>query len=728
MVEADEIKVKISADNEEFVRAVRDTVKHTERTADRISRLDKGFRGLKRVAGGAAKGLAAAAAATAAVTAATAALVNVQLKAIDTIAKTADRLNLTTEALVGLQFASEQYGVSNQTMQMGMQRMVRRMSEAAAGTGEAKKAIEELGLSASELTLLDADQQLFRVAEAMQKVDSRTRQLALAQKIFDSEGVVMVNVLRAGASGLEDMRKQAERLGLTLSRTDAAKIETLNGEITNITRQFEGFVRIFTVELAPVLTAVSRLFQDNASTATEMRDSIRGVVDAIVEVGIFGTRVFKTVEGFWIDGQRGFLMLGKALVDAANSGIQGWQEVTGLLRNFDQILQPISDTIAAVFNNPFAAIKLGFVALVEDMLQALINVSSKITDIAFNVSDTLGEAAAASEQFLRNQAAGVTQIRKDMEETDGGVREVAAAFDDLKESIKGVAKGEGSEELTLMSEAIAKSLAELQKQSADIDPDAFAEKIRSLIREGRKAAEEEAAAIAAQVEQDRANQGKAAGIMGGLVPSVSELSELFMAHRETIGTFLSDVQTMFFQSDGHFTSIWKDGLKEREKFTKMSTVAQTKQVVGAMQTMTQGVARHNKAMFEINKIAGIATATINTSEAVTKALAAYPPPLSFGMAALQAAAGLVEINAIRSQTFSKGGGGAPPPAPSPGNVAAPQTGSAGNSVTLGGQATLDITISDQTTSGAPEALVGALREAIEQVGGGDLQTAINRGR
>ena len=62
-------------------------------------------------------------------------------------------------------------------------------------------------------------------------------------------------------------------------------------------------------------------------------------------------------------------------------------------------------------------------------------------------------------------------------------------------------------------------------------------------------------------------------------------------------------------------------------------------------------------MFKINKIAGIANAVVNTAVGVTNALAAYPPPISFAMAAVQLAAGIAQVNMIKSSSF--GGGGAP---------------------------------------------------------------------
>ena len=64
-----------------------------------------------------------------------------------------------------------------------------------------------------------------------------------------------------------------------------------------------------------------------------------------------------------------------------------------------------------------------------------------------------------------------------------------------------------------------------------------------------------------------------------------------------------------------------------------------------------------------NRAVALASATINTAQAVTKALSAYPPPISFVMAALQAAAGLAEILTIKKQVIPKAEKGAYLPSP-----------------------------------------------------------------
>lgn len=74
---------------------------------------------------------------------------------------------------------------------------------------------------------------------------------------------------------------------------------------------------------------------------------------------------------------------------------------------------------------------------------------------------------------------------------------------------------------------------------------------------------------------------------------------------------------------------------------------------GVFSQLTSGFAQ----LFSKNKAVAIANALVNTFEAVTKALAAYPPPLSYVAAAGALAAGLAQVANIRRTTHTGGGGG-----------------------------------------------------------------------
>lgn len=97
-----------------------------------------------------------------------------------------------------------------------------------------------------------------------------------------------------------------------------------------------------------------------------------------------------------------------------------------------------------------------------------------------------------------------------------------------------------------------------------------------------------------------------------------------------------------------------------EEFSMKSWDSQVSIVAGSLQEMTAGIAQHSKTAFEVNKLAAIANAVVNTVQAVTRAWADYGWPWGAVIGAAIAAAGVGQINAIRNTKYNGGGSGVPP--------------------------------------------------------------------
>ena len=224
------------------------------------------------------------------------ALIKSSLNSADALAKTADKLGMTTEALAGLRLAAELTGVSTGTMDMAMQRLTRRVAEAAQGTGEAKGALKELGLNAQELVKMPLDEQMQLIAEQMGGVETQADKVRLAMKLFDSEGVALVNTLALGADGLVQMASEAEHLGLALSRTDTAQIEAANDAITRSGKVFKGLGNQLAVAFAPIIEGVANLFRQSSLDSAEFGNIGQRVADGLVAAFVVLRRVLHIIE------------------------------------------------------------------------------------------------------------------------------------------------------------------------------------------------------------------------------------------------------------------------------------------------------------------------------------------------------------------------------------------------------------------------------------------------
>ena len=180
------------------------------------------------------------------------------MKSIDSLGKMASKIGTTAGSLSKLQFAAEQTGVSTETMSMAMQRFTRRAAEAAKGTGEAKGALKELNINAAELLKMPLEDQVLALSKAFEAVETPADKVRLAMKLFDSEGVALVNTLAAGSDGLKAMFKDAEMLGLVLSEDAVNGVEAANDSVNRLKKLFVGFSRQAVATFAPAIDEIAK--------------------------------------------------------------------------------------------------------------------------------------------------------------------------------------------------------------------------------------------------------------------------------------------------------------------------------------------------------------------------------------------------------------------------------------------------------------------------------------
>lgn len=184
-------------------------------------------------------------------------LVKSSIDTADQIGKLSTRIGASTEALSEYKHVAELSGVSFNTLTMGWQRMTRRVAEAAQGTGEAKNALIELNLSAKDLNQLAPEQQFETIADALNGVGNQADRVRLAMKLFDSEGVSLLQTMGEGAAGMREMRMEARELGLTISGKDALGAATANDALTRLKGSTTGLSLALAKSLGPAIADVA---------------------------------------------------------------------------------------------------------------------------------------------------------------------------------------------------------------------------------------------------------------------------------------------------------------------------------------------------------------------------------------------------------------------------------------------------------------------------------------
>jgi hypothetical protein len=225
----------------------------------------------------------------------------------DALAKTADKLGIATEALAGMRLAAELSGVDIRKMQMGLQRMTRRVSEAAKDTGEAKDAIKELGLDAKRLNTLSPDKMMLEFSKALESVALQGDRVRLGFKLWDSEGVDLINMTSILSKEWDKLTGTTKHFGTAISRIDAAQLESVNDSFRLMREWIKGSATQLAVHLAPNLQMVAKALLDVANDGRTMANSMGDVYDRVTKwtIGVAAAieSVFRTL---WLNIRLGF--------------------------------------------------------------------------------------------------------------------------------------------------------------------------------------------------------------------------------------------------------------------------------------------------------------------------------------------------------------------------------------------------------------------------------------
>ena len=239
-------------------------------------------------------------------------LVKNSFKLNDSLAKTADKLGVTTESLGGLKHAAALTGVKFQVLDKGIQNMVRNIADFKTGTGEAADAFRLLGLNAADLAAQKPDEQFSTIAEALRNVKSNTDQVNIAYRIFGGRATALLNTLRLGKDGLAAVTKEARALGVALTRIEAAKIEMANDAITRAKSAFQGAANTIAINLAPMLQALATAFTEAAIASNGFKGEI---VSGIESVGRAIAFVGDIIRGIQI-AFKGLQLIGALAIDS----------------------------------------------------------------------------------------------------------------------------------------------------------------------------------------------------------------------------------------------------------------------------------------------------------------------------------------------------------------------------------------------------------------------------
>lgn len=230
------------------------------------------------------------------------AFVKTSIDAADAAKKSAQAVGLAIEEYTALEYAAKLAGVGSEELNAGLSRLNRTIDEAANGGETQLEAFDRLGISILDASgkLKTSDQILAEVADKFQSMPDGIQKSALAMELFGKSGARLIPLLNGGAAGLEELRKEAEALGLVISDEAAASAEVFNDNLSRLGEASAGAGNKIAAELLPALADLSALMVDlnkNTEATSILADVLGGALKVLATAAIILGVAFTSAGG-----------------------------------------------------------------------------------------------------------------------------------------------------------------------------------------------------------------------------------------------------------------------------------------------------------------------------------------------------------------------------------------------------------------------------------------------
>ena len=218
------------------------------------------------------------------------------------------KTGITTEKLQEMSYVSDQLGIDTETITMSMAKLIRSMNSAEKGTGTAKDAFKELGVSVVDSSgNLRNNQDVFsEVVDKLRNVSDETKRDALSMEIFGKSAQEINPLIKAGSAEIARMSEEAHKVGAVMSDQSVKGMSELEDKLDSLKDGFKGTLGTLATAFLPGFKAgtdtLRGYLEDFANIVTgsggdlgKMTEGMSGLVGKIVnDIATQGPQLLKS--------------------------------------------------------------------------------------------------------------------------------------------------------------------------------------------------------------------------------------------------------------------------------------------------------------------------------------------------------------------------------------------------------------------------------------------------
>lgn len=203
----------------------------------------------------------------------------------DHVDKMSQKIGVSRQTYQELDFICSQSGTSVDSLQMGMKSLTSAMDGAKSGTKSNVEQFERLGVAVtnSDGTFRSQEDVMWDTLSALQSMEDQTEKSRLATELFGRSGTELMPLLNGASGSIEDMKKQANDLGLVLNDEIIDNGVNLTDSLDQTKRAFGSIVTQLGASLMPIVEKASDYIQKSLPSIQQLMNRLVPVITSLFE-------------------------------------------------------------------------------------------------------------------------------------------------------------------------------------------------------------------------------------------------------------------------------------------------------------------------------------------------------------------------------------------------------------------------------------------------------------
>jgi hypothetical protein len=313
---------------------------------------------------------------------------------IDQLNDFSQRTGIGVEALQGYSLAAKLAGVDTEQFGTAIQKLAVNIGKAAPGDA-LDKSLRAINLSVGELRALAPEQQFSAIGNAISTLPTVADRAAAAVEIFGKQGAALAPLFREGATSIEELQAQAERLGLIVDEAQVNNVADMNDAFDLVAATVQGITGQVLGNLAPAVTDVTNQFLRFVEEFAGIDgQGGTGIANAITDTLLRGAEYFAGIFDEYVEYFGGF-------TGALNTAGETFNQITGVLEVLSGVFRSIFNTFEIIGNGIAVALGKALEAIGSYVSTDLENFGRGLQiDANAQLQQNLAELESAGQQII----------------------------------------------------------------------------------------------------------------------------------------------------------------------------------------------------------------------------------------------------------------------------------------------------------------------------------------